>query len=138
MVFIYLKEVGIMKITEDIDTSKYFCWNPGCSEHNKKNQGNIKPAYYDGKDKEILYLKCTICNKTFSENKGTFFFRKKIKKDTIVKALKSTSEGQGIRPTSRIFDVDKNTILSWVKDAGNHSNEIEKIFSEFTTKRSSG
>lgn len=137
MVFIYFEEVEIMKITKDIDVSNFFCWNEECSEYQKRGHGNIEPAYYDGKDKDILYLKCTTCNRKFSENKGTIFYNKKTKKDIIVKALKATSEGTGIRPTGRIFDVNKNTILSWVKTAGTHAEEIEKKFSEFTTDRSS-
>ena len=126
-----------MKGLNEIDTSKFFCWNEKCPEYNKKNQGNIKPSQYDGKNKDILYLICTVCGKRFSENKGTIFYNKKIKKDVIVKALKSTSEGTGIRPTGRIFDVNKNTVQSWVQEAGEHSEEVEKIFSEFTFGRSS-
>ena len=126
-----------MKKLSEIDTNKFFCWNKKCSEYNKKGQGNIKASQYDGKNKDILDLVCTICGKRFSENKGTIFYNKKTKKDIIVRALKSTSEGTGIRPTGRIFDVNKNTVLSWVQLAGEHSEEIEKIFSEFTTNRSS-
>ena len=123
-----------MKKLSEIDTSKFFCWNEECREYNKKGQGNIKATQYDGKNKDILYLTCIVCKKKFSENKGTIFYNKKTKKNIIVQALKATSEGTGIRPTGRIFDVNKNTILSWVRLAGKHSEEIEKIFSEFTTK----
>ena len=123
-----------MKDKENIDTSKFFCWNEDCEAYQKRGQGNITPAYYDGKDNDILILQCSICKKKFSENKGTMFFRKKTKKDTIVKALKSTSEGTGIRATGRIFDINKNTILSWVNEGGKHSEELEKNFSEFETE----
>jgi transposase-like protein len=123
-----------MKKLSEVDTSKFFCWNVKCSEYNKKERGNIKAVEYDGKNKDILYLKCKVCGKKFSENKGTIFFNKQTKKDTIVKALKSTSEGTGIRATSRIFDVNKNTVLSWVNEGGTHSEELKKIFSEFDTE----
>lgn len=123
-----------MKDKKNIDTSNFFCWNEECVHYQKRDKGNIKPSYYYGKDKDILMLKCTTCGKKFSENKGTIFFRKRIKKDTIVKAMKSTSEGTGIRATGRIFDVNKNTILSWVNESGKHSEELEKKFSELETE----
>ena len=123
---------GAMKDKDKIDISRFFCWNKNCTEYNKKGQGNIKPAYYDGKDKDILILQCHVCKRKFSENKGTMFFRKQTKKDIIVKALKATSESTGIRATGRIFDINKNTILSWVHQSGTHSEKLEKFFSEFT------
>ena len=122
---------------KDIDTSNFFCWNEECKEYQQRGHGNIKPLYYDGKDKDILILRCDLCGKKFSENKGTIFFKKQIKKDTIAKALKSTSEGSGIRATGRIFGVNKNTVLSWVHQGGSHCEELEKKFSEFTDTRSS-
>ena len=127
-----------MSWKKDIDTSNFFCWNEECTEYGKRGQGNIEPVYYYGKDKDILCLKCKVCNRKFSENKGTIFYKKHTKKDTIVKALKSTSEGTGIRATGRIFDVNRNTVLSWVRESGKHTEKLEKKFSEFTGKRSSG
>lgn len=123
-----------MKDKKNIDIRNFFCWNEECEYYNKTDEENIEPSYYTGKDKDILILKCIICGKKFSENKGTIFYQKKIKKDTIVKALKSTSEGTGIRATGRIFDINKNTVLSWVNDSGKHCEELEKIFSEFDTE----
>ena len=121
---------GVMELKKNIKIENFFCWNEQCTEFLKKGQSNIKPVHYDGKHNDILYLKCNICGKKFSENKGTIFFNKKTKKETIVKALKSTSEGAGIRATGRIFDVNKNTILSWVNEAGEQSEKLEKIFSK--------
>ena len=123
-----------MKNKENIEVSKFFCWNEECEYYAKRDEGNIEPSYYTGKDKDILILKCIICGKKFSENKGTIFYNKKIKKDTITKALKATSEGTGIRAAGRIFDINKNTILSWVNEGGKHGEELEKIFSEFESE----
>lgn len=120
-----------MKDKTSKDLSDFFCWNKECEHYKKRDNGNIKPSHYSGKDKDILILKCTTCGKRFSENKGTMFFRKHTKKDTIIKALKSTSEGTGIRATARIFDVNKNTVLSWVNEGGKHSEELEKKFLQF-------
>lgn len=125
---------GVMKLKNNIKIENFFCWNEKCPDYQKRNNGNIKPTHYDGKNKDILYLRCSICGKKFSENKGTIFYNKKTNKETITKALKATSEGTGIRATGRIFDINKNTILSWVNEGGKHGEELEKIFSESGTE----
>ena len=56
----------------------------------------------------------------------TFFYRKKKDKETIIRVLKATSEGLGIRPTARTFDIYKGTVMEWVKAAGKHCEKLEK------------
>lgn len=123
----------------NIDVSKYVCQNEKCKVYKKPNNDNhiIFHHYQKNKNFKTMYLRCTKCNQIFSENKGTIFYNKKKEKQTIVKALKSTSEGTGIRGTARIFDVNRNTILSWVKEAGNHCKDIENFFSESSSKGNS-
>jgi transposase-like protein len=120
-----------------VDTSRYFCWNKECSEYRKRGKGNIIFAQYDGIHKNIMYLKCTSCGKKFSENKGTIFYNKRTNKKTIEQVLKSTSEGVGIRATARIFNINKNTVLSLVHQSGKHCEEVEKFFSKSQDKRGS-
>jgi stress response protein SCP2 len=126
----------LKKIT--IDTSKYVCLNKECKKYKKANDdGYIRFYSIEGKNKDIIYLKCTCCGRRFSERKGTIFFNKKSSPEEIVQALKATSEGTGIRATARIFKKDKDTILSWVKQAGKHTAGVENFFSRFKTKRGS-
>jgi len=122
---------------QHIDTSRFFCWNEKCLEYLKKGKGNIIFCQYDGKHKNIMYLKCTCCGKKFSENKGTIFYNKQTDKKIIEQVLKSTSEGMGIRATARIFNINKNTVLSLVNEAGKHCEKVEKKFSKSPNKRSS-
>ena len=111
----------------NIDIGKFVCLNKECSKYNKENiDGHIVFSHMDGKNKNIAYLKCTICGQRFSENKGTIFYRKKKSRDTISQVLTATSEGMGIRPAARTFGVNKNTILSWVKQGGEQSEKLEK------------
>ena len=99
-----------------IDLSAFVCLTESCRLYRKQNTGNIKVHYIKkAKCGNILYLKCTDCGKKFSENKGTIFYRKKTNRETIVKVLKSVSEGMGIRPAGRYFNKNKNTIFAWRK-----------------------
>jgi len=74
-----------------------------------------------------MYLKCTRCGRRFSENKGTIFFKKRTDKKTIEQILKSTSEGLGIRGAARTFNLNKNTVLSLVHQAGKHCENVENF-----------
>ena len=64
----------------EFDASNFCCQNEKCKKYKKENTGDVKFLYFNGKQKKTAYLKCTVCGKVFSENKGTFFYRKKIDK----------------------------------------------------------
>ena len=110
----------------EFDAQNFVCQNEKCNAYHKANEGNCVFGYMGGSKRDTAYLLCKVCGKYFSENKGTFFYRKKTDKETISRALKSTVEGSGIRATARVFDVDKNTVLNWVKGAGEYSQNLEK------------
>jgi transposase-like protein len=110
----------------DMDTSMYVCLNEQCSAYKLKGQGNIVFSHYDGKHKNIKYFRCKVCNRKFSENKGTIFYRRKIGKEKGILILHCISEGMGIRSAARVYGVNKNTVVSLVKDAGKHCEKVEK------------
>ncbi len=60
----------------------------------------------------MLY-ECVECENVFSETKGSFLEGLVKPISLIVLALKSRSEGTGVNATCRIFDIAKNTLLSW-------------------------
>ena len=70
-----------------MDPSKEFCPNPDCPAKGQVGKGNI--VVHSKKEKRY---KCNECKKTFSETKGTIFYR--VRKDhqfvTIVTALLSS------------------------------------------------
>lgn len=111
------------------DLQKFICWNEKCSEYKKpNNDGHIIFSHMDGMKKDIMFLRCKVCGKKFSENKGTMFYWKKKDRDMISKVLTATSEGMGIRAAARTFGIDKDTVLAWVKQGGKHSQKVENFF----------
>jgi transposase-like protein len=62
---------------------------------------------------ERKLYKCEDCHEIFSETKGTFLegIRKPI--SLIVKTLKARSEGLGFNAACRVFNIAKNTLLTW-------------------------
>jgi len=109
-----------------IDTSKFVCLNKDCKAYIVEGKGNIVFAHYDGKNKDIMYVRCTICGRKFSENKGTLFYHKKIGRKKSMQMLHCISEGMGIQATARVFGVNKNTVVSLVKAGGKHCEMVEK------------
>ncbi len=101
------------------------CVNPECEYYNKAgsvvNLGVIKQS---GKHNQY---KCRKCHKQFSETFGTLFANKKTSAKQITQVLKALAEGNTIRGSSRIFKFSKDTIISWLKEAGQHSDSVEKL-----------
>lgn len=120
----------IVLMGHNIDLQYFFCHNKDCTFHGQRGAGNIIFSHVEklrnGDSRQ--YLRCTSCGRKFSETKGTIFFKKKIKAEVIQKALQSTAEGMGIRAAGRVFTINRNTIISWVRQSGEQTAEIEKFF----------
>jgi len=78
-------------------------------------------------EKRQMYL-CRVCEKPFSETAGTPFYRLKTPKEIVCHALNELAEGSGVRSVARTNHVDKDTVLGWLKLAGQHCRRV----SEFT------
>ena len=113
----------------DFDRSAYCCQNEKCKLYKKANIGHIRLAFfYKGKHGKVARLRCTECQKRFSERKGTMFYRRRHSEETISRTLKSLAEGTGIRATARIFEVNFKSVLSWAKLGAEHIDKVEKKF----------
>jgi len=63
---------------------------------------------------------CNVCEQPFSETAGTPFFGLKTPTRTVCTALQELAEGLGIRAVARIRGVEPDTVLEWLKKAGQH------------------
>ena len=100
-----------------------YCPNPDCSVFGQEEGQALERHAYYGPGRTTQYL-CRVCGKTFSETKGTFFYRLRIPREKILTALAMVAEGGGIRATARAMGVDKDTIQRWVERAGQHTQEV--------------
>ena len=100
-----------------------YCPNPECPVFGQEEGRQLERHAYYGPGRTTQYL-CRGCGKTFSETKGTFFYRLRTPKEKILMALAMVAEGGGIRATGRAMVVDKDTIQSWVERAGEHVEEV--------------
>jgi len=70
--------------------------------------------------------RCEVCGQTFSETAGTVFFGLKTPTRTVCIALQELAEGLGIRAVARIHGVDPNTVLDWLRKAGQHCERLSE------------
>ncbi|MBI1926636.1 IS1 family transposase [Candidatus Poribacteria bacterium] len=106
-----------------------FCPHPACPDYGQFQDTtpskNIKKA---GKTpKGIQRDQSTTCGVTFTETKGTVFYRRRTAPSEIIETLALIAEGSRIRSLSRIKGYKEETSLDWLKAAAHHAEAIEAM-----------
>lgn len=102
-----------------LDINQYFCINESCIQYGLRDQGNIVKCGTYGKHDHQL-LQCNICKQRFSETRNTAFFGSKYPAKTIQMIIRCVAEGNGVRSTARILELDKNAVNRVIQKVGDH------------------
>ncbi len=106
-----------------------FCPNKKCSDcgklQSKQTKHNIT-KYGKTKQGKQRY-KCKTCKKTFTETKGTIFYRRRRSEQEIMDTLALVAEGNRISSLTRVKGYKEETILAWLKAAGDHAEAVEAV-----------
>lgn len=114
-----------------IPTADRCCPNEGCPaygrfgddpRHNIVGDGTYVTA--SGEVRQ-MYL-CKVCGQPFSETAGTPLFGLKTPLKTVCIALQELAEGLGVRAVARIHGVKPDTVLEWLKKAGQHCQALSE------------
>jgi hypothetical protein len=89
---------------------RFSCPNPQCALFNRPGAGNIAPRSWTGAHKHIERLRCTICDREFSEREGTLMARSQLPEDTVLRLVKCQRWGVGDEGTADICAVDRKTV----------------------------
>ena len=104
-----------------------FCPNGACGDYGKaqsKEQTNIVKF---GKTRAGRQrYQCKSCGRTFTETKGTIFYRRRTPDDEIIETLALLAEGSRITSLTRVKGYKEDTILDWLRDAAAHAEIIEE------------
>ena len=102
------------------DVKNAFCPNIDCKDYGLQNHGNIaiRGKYGKNKDKDLLY--CRTCGKRFASTRATAFFGLHLSDDKIAQIIHHAAEGVGVRATSRLLDINKDTVNRVILRAGEH------------------
>jgi IS1 family transposase len=110
-----------------IHTSRHFCPYDNCRYRGWPGAGNLQA---NGHPNSGLWRQfhCTACKGYFLETHGTLFHSKRVSVELIVQVLACLAEGLGIRGTARVFEIDPNTVLSWLVEAAEQLNAFTAYF----------
>jgi len=99
-----------------VDTSGHCCPDQDCAYHGWLGRGNIRANGPPG-GQPWRQLPCVSCEGYFYETDGTIFHGKRSSPERIGHVLACLIEVLGIRGTARVFEIDPNTVLSWLVEA---------------------
>jgi IS1 family transposase len=110
-----------------VDTSRHFCPHATCDYRGWLGLGNLRAnGHPNGGPWRQFH--CTACDGYFPEHHGTIFHGKRVSVDLIVRVIACLAEGLGIRGTARVFEIDPNTVLSWLVEAADQLRAFSQYF----------
>jgi LacI family transcriptional regulator len=104
--------------------SKFCCQNKKCPDYGKRGANNLTVCGRYGKNNHIRLLYCRTCKTRFSERKGTPLFGLRLCEEKMIYLLEHLCEGCGVRKTSRLVGVHRDTVTRYTLAAGEHAKAL--------------
>jgi transposase-like protein len=114
-----------------------FCPNEACPDHGKLQNDQQQNLEKFGKTRKgVQRFRCRTCGRTFTETNGTIFYRKRTPEHEILETLTLLAEGSRISSLTRAKGYKEDTILTWLRQAAQHAEELNEILmKDFKIKR---
>ena len=108
-----------MTLTTPVQESytRFSCPNPHCAQFNRPGEGNIAHRSWTGTHKHIERLRCTTCDREFSEREGTLMARSKLPEETVIQLVKCQRWGVCDEGTADLCAVDLKTVYRFQRVA---------------------
>ncbi len=104
-----------------MDPTIVFCPNPDCPARGQVGKGNIGIHHR----KERRYI-CHQCKRTFSETKGTVYYRLRTDRDEVDKVLVLLAHGCPVPAIVEAFGFKEETVARWAQRAGEHCQKLHE------------
>ncbi len=104
-----------------MDPNKEFCHNSDCPARGKSGRGNM--GIHSLKKRRYI---CHLCGKTFTESKGTMFYRLRYPVEFVTQMITLLSHGCPIAAIVAAFRLDERTVASWQSRAGEHCEQVHE------------
>jgi transposase-like protein len=104
-----------------MNPQEIFCPNNDCPARGQTGKDNIGVHSH----KERRYI-CHVCGKTFTETKGTIFYRLHIDKQTVMLVLTLIAYGCPPKAIEKAFGFHERTIRDWWQRCGEHCREVHE------------
>ena len=106
------------------DLSRFCCQNSDCPDYGKRGEENLSVCDHYGPNKQRRMLRCRTCKTRFSERKGTPLFGSTLPEEKALSLLQHVDEGCGVRKTSRLTGVHRDTVTRYSRLAGKHAHDV--------------
>ena len=114
------------------DLKIFCCQNRECSDYGQRGLGNLRVCFRNGPHKERRVLACRTCRHRFCERKGTALYRCKLPEPKALSVWQHLQESCGVRQTSRLVGVNKNTVVRLAVVAGQHAKDVHEELVAFS------
>ena len=98
-----------------------FCPNLDCAARGQRGQDNI--GIHSQKERRYI---CRVCQKTFSERKGTVLYRLHSPIELVTVVITLLAYGCPLQAIVVAFHLDERTVLNWQARAGQHCEEVHE------------
>lgn len=99
-----------------------YCPNLQGTPYGKRGFGTH--LVHRGAARGIPRLLCTRCDGTFSAPQGRAYFGVRAEEPHYTIAMRALAEGNSLRGTGRIIEIDKDTVCDWLDRAGRHCRAV--------------
>ncbi len=104
-----------------MDPRSVFCPNLDCAARGRSDAGNI--GVHSLKDRRYI---CHLCGKTFSESKGTVYYRLHMPIELVTLVITLLAHGCPLQAIVVAFGLDERTVVSWQERAGQHCERVHE------------
>lgn len=109
-----------------MDAKTCYCPNRACQKYRIQGQGS--QLVHRGFDNSIPRLQCAMCKTTFSIRQDTAYLGIRSDEGIFTIAMRALAEGNSIRGTARIVDIDKDLVTAWLDHAAFHCMVVIQSF----------
>lgn len=104
------------------------CQNKTCAFYRRETGKNVIKRGKSASGTQMY--KCLHCNKYLAETKGTPMYRRRLDERKVKQICELLVEKNGVRSTSRLAKVNKNTVGAWLDNLANHAMQITDFLVE--------
>jgi len=115
-----------METKGPLPLSAFCCQNERCAQYGKKGLGNIYQHWWANRKQTIRRLRCSTCQESFSERKGTPLYQSKLSEAKAESIAQHLAEGDGIRKTARLTGAMQNTVMRLNRLLGQHGKALHE------------
>jgi transposase-like protein len=98
-----------------MNPQQIFCPNIDCPARGQQGKGNI--GVHSERDSRYI---CHECKRTFSDTKGTLFYRLRSDAKTVMLVITLLAYGCPLQAIVRAFGLDERTVKEWWRRSGEH------------------